>query len=795
MWRMRIPEAFRCQDMTHHDVIAMARLVVAAYPNQAQHPVFVVGPRTAGSYFVPLVRAVFERHGLNVMGAIAIRPKEGLSTTERRQLRAANAADALIVIVDDHPNTGNTFVLMVSILRGLGAANQNMVIVAPDHAAQTDWTPRVHPVRVITLAAEQFYKAKLLADDARLLDLVLECTGMASRKSLRVFQGPALDRINDGLRAHYPDSFQVRLKRVFGVDAPAADSGSRSSLILAKSVGWGWLGYHAPLAADRLQEFVPRLIGLRSGLMFIEWVGNADWPHDIPSRECIAERVPGYVASREHLLPLAEDPTVGVIGYRTTARDKILRLLRRPYGSMLQRVAREALNRRHDRFVAPNPTLVDGRITPENWVGDAAGPRKVDFEHHNFGGGEEDIVDPLFDIAGAIYSLNLDDEEENRLLGKYLELSGVEPGGAAGIGERLMLYKLFVGQRAMGRSADVLDAPGSPERHRQANLNFLAARNFLTYQMNRHHAARIDVQKDLSWSQRLFFMDLDGVFDVQLLGFFPHTTANGLKALRLLQTQGYSVVPNTDRSVEHVRNYCETYGLPGGIAEHGSIFVDRVAGREQLLLGKEAQQELGRCRSLLEKMPGVHLDPGYQEVVHCYRYRGSRWIGLAQNELQALLSEGGFKWLDVIAGSADTYFVPKGISKGSALEAAVQRIGVSSVLTVAIGDSIRDMPMLARADRGFVVANGSADLKAFARSAKHVRLLRQPVQRGLLEAVQHTLDEHDGTAASKASQRAQTFVRASDQSLDEALAAFERPVLGRWLSVLFGARRNHPRTG
>jgi hypothetical protein len=42
--------------------------------------------------------------------------------------------------------------------------------------------------------------------------------------------------------------------------------------ILVKSVGWGWLGYHAYHAGNRLRGFVPEIFGVRNGFIFMEWV-------------------------------------------------------------------------------------------------------------------------------------------------------------------------------------------------------------------------------------------------------------------------------------------------------------------------------------------------------------------------------------------------------------------------------------------------------------------------------------------------------------------------------------------
>src|SRR2546422_6546132 len=91
------------------------------------------------------------------------------------------------------------------------------------------------------------------------------------------------------------------------------------------------------------------------------------------------------------------------------------------------------------------------------------------------------------------------------------------------------------------------------------NERYLAARNFLTHQLHRACAGFLPPRPTARWSDALVFLDVDGVFDCELLGF-PHATVSGLTALALLQAQGFAVVLNTGRSVEHVREYCRTYG-------------------------------------------------------------------------------------------------------------------------------------------------------------------------------------------------------------------------------------------
>jgi hydroxymethylpyrimidine pyrophosphatase-like HAD family hydrolase len=670
----------------------------------------------------------------------------------------------------------------VRLLGGLGVAPRNMTILAPDHPAQTDWKPLVAPVEVVTLDPAEFYKTRLLGDDTRLLALARELIGADCDEALQLRTGSALDRINTELAARCGDSFQVRLKRAFRLEWQGATHPC-SPIVLAKSVGWGWLGYHAYLAGARLEGRVPHLLGLRDGLMFIEWMGDPDRFPEAPDSEAIAAAVPRYVAARASALRLEQDPTLDATGYRRTGRDRIAAALRRPFSALWGRLAVESLKRRLAASRPPAPMLVDGRMSPENWIVGPQGVRKVDFEHHNFGGGEQDIVDPAYDLASASHALNLDRNAEERMIAEYARLSG-----DTRVRDRLIQYKYLVGLLAMDRAANDLQRKLSPEQHREANLRFLGGRNYLTFQFNRHHAARMPWTAPPRWTSQLFFLDLDGVFDIQALGFFPHATPAGLVALRRLQRHGFSVIPNTGRSVQHVRDYCRNYELPGGIAEYGCLFVDHISGRKERLFSPEQADQLGRCRARIAALSGAHVDPGYEAAVRAFRYRGGQWVGLQRGEASDLIRAGGFDTLDVVCTDADTYFVPKGVNKGTALTAVKERLEPKASFVAAMGDSDQDIEMLRRADRAFVPANASAQLRAIARTLGHVSVTRRARQKGLLEAVDALLRERGPAASPEPGIASENRPAASGHPVDWALDSIDEPRLRRWLGLLFAGR-------
>src|SRR5207249_544782 len=191
-----------------------------------------------------------------------------------------------------------------------------------------------------------------------------------------------------------------------------------------------------------------------------------------------------------------------------------------------------------------------------------------------FGGAELDFVDPAYDLAAAIFELAFTEQEEQELLESYVRKSGDRT-----IVDRLLLYQLLHGILTMKRATYEIARERTGERREEWNERYLRARNFLTYRMNRFHSGLTAREQRARWSRRLFFLDLDGVFDCEALGF-PHTTPSGVAALRLLRAHDVSVVLNTGRGVDDVRDYCRAYGFPGGLGEFGSVFVDAVTGRE-----------------------------------------------------------------------------------------------------------------------------------------------------------------------------------------------------------------------
>ena len=144
--------------------------------------------------------------------------------------------------------------------------------------------------------------------------------------------------LNAELAAHYAEGFQVRLKRVF-------ESGTER--VMAKSVGWGWLGYHAWLAGIALEGLVPRPSRLRDGILYSEYE-DPQTGQEAGPRACGA-----YIARRVNTLALSEDPASESSGYRWCGWDDLVAVLSRIYGPYLGRLKKSAIRRRLRAYVAP----------------------------------------------------------------------------------------------------------------------------------------------------------------------------------------------------------------------------------------------------------------------------------------------------------------------------------------------------------------------------------------------------------------------------------------------------------
>src|SRR5437588_2450784 len=115
--------------------------------------------------------------------------------------------------------------------------------------------------------------------------------------------------MNAALERRSNDPWHNRLKRIYEVRLEGGGGRTETRYVLAKSVGWGWLGYHAVLAGERLAGFVPPLLGLRDGILYTEWLPQVDPAEASGDRGRWIEAAASYVAARVRCLKLDSDPS------------------------------------------------------------------------------------------------------------------------------------------------------------------------------------------------------------------------------------------------------------------------------------------------------------------------------------------------------------------------------------------------------------------------------------------------------------------------------------------------------
>jgi hydroxymethylpyrimidine pyrophosphatase-like HAD family hydrolase len=723
--RMKIPEGFRCQDLTHYDVFLMVEMFLKNHP--VQEPIAVVGLRTAGAYFAPLAQHYFAALGWKSVDSITIRPKVGVTRKEKKRLRSFIKKKKHIFILDDYPNTGHTLRLTLTILQRFGADLKTVTVVVPQHFFKTDWRlseSEAAGVKFLVLESSAIRKQKVL-DPEWAEELLTNYYSDLGWDSVRICRHHEIDLLNQRLHNHYGDGFQSRLKNVFELLLMKNNGKSSLQRVFVKSVGWGWLGYHSYIIAHRLHEYVPRVIGLRDGFLFTEW----DEPSVKSDSSVSVEKLASYIAARTEKLALKEDPRIHYPDYGWGWLEARA-VLRRAYGETIGRLKDARLLKEMRKFSTTKPAVIDGKMHNDEWIMSNSTIYKTDFEHHNFGAPELDIVDSAYDIAGSVFEFHLNESEEEDLIDLYKKNAD-----DINIEDRLLLYKLLYGTVMMRRSLEKIGRSSNYDVQRSLCLRYLAAWNFLIYCMNRFCFSLMPKFREVLWTGRLFFMDVDGVFNSEVFGF-PHTTISGIEALNLLHRHGYSVVLNTGRSVEHVRNYCRNFLLPGGVGEYGCFFFDAVRNREIPLVGKESMDELRRCRDAIEKESFAFCDPSYRYAVRLFRFAGKGTVGLKQEEMIKLLSKLNCKGLSVLFRESDTYIVPTATHKGSAMMAVQEYLGIADATCAAMGDSEFDVTMLEGARSAYAPSNCSSQIRQLGKKGR-CRIVPFPAQRGLLAAAKH----------------------------------------------------------
>jgi hydroxymethylpyrimidine pyrophosphatase-like HAD family hydrolase len=738
--KTKIPAFFRSRDFAPADCLELSRRFVATFPED-RRPVLVVGLRTAGSFLAPLSCALLMRHRKKV-DWIAIRPSKALSKPERSSLKRAAQERAWVVVVDESIHSGQTLAKTVELLRRSGFSDQDVVVLNPAEPAFPDWKTspigQVLPnVTTITLEPAERYKSRLL-DSKEVADRLDQYFTARGYLRIQVVESAVNREMNLEWRTKPPERVDVRLKRVYEVHLQRPDGATEVRHVLAKSVGWGWLSYHAFLAAERLHEFVPPLLGLRQGILYMEWIPqNVDSPVQVQNRTVLIDWMASYVAARTQRLRLDSDPTTGLVRERRHKGLTILAdSLRRAYNSRVAAALNRSPIQKRLAMQSPFAIMTDSKMSPGEWI--VAGPKllKTDFEHHAQGKNELGITDPAYDLAGAAFHFGFSDLECDRLVRKY-----VEQTGDARVEDRIFLNKLLVAFWEQNLAALGLHGTNLLHRREKSHQQYIRAWNFMVSESIQECGKLCQRPAKISWKAPLVVTDIDGVLDRMVFGF-PSSTAAGVRAISLLHAHQFSIAANTARSLEEVKQYCRSYGFAGGLAEYGAVFWDGVNQRELGLVDPESLEQLAEVDRALREIPGVFLNDDYRYSLRAFIYQNDRTNPLPRGMVQDVLAKLGAVRLQVHHTGLDTAVTAREANKGTGLRALLKFVGLHAEDVTAIGDSEPDLAMFRVARSSF--APGHILCRREARLLG-CHIAAQPYQPGLLEIAQRIVHPRGGT--------------------------------------------------
>lgn len=793
--RMGTPSPFRQLDLTPQDVLQLGDCFVRRFPDRTQ-PVLLMGLRTSGSYFAPLLRAFLASEGYSRVQLLTVEPIRGVGRSEAKTLKRLAALGYWALIVDDPPKTSRTMLAALAFAQRAGFAPASVKFVAPTHSANPSWFETLPPDSVVTFPARQWHKVRLLSEPVAERQIAEYFRQDFARVSI-VADGRAVD-FNDALHASISDERGRRLKRVFEVELQTPDGEQQTTYVLAKSVGWGWLGYHAFLIGQRLSGHVPPLLGLRDGILYQEWIPQPESGF-AGEHDKLVDASAAYTAARVRRVNLSGSVASMESKKHNAGSELLVKTLGRAYGRLLpERMMRPHIGRMLQARRCPVPTVIDGNMGRSEWVLGPRGPLKTDFEHHGLGKNTLDVVDPAYDLADAILKFELAPDAECKLVQAYIDQSG-----DAGVRQRLFMHKLLAGLAAMSQAQDqLLASPHGAKVQYELHRRFMSAWNFLTVQTARQCGSLCHPRAQLHWRSPLVVLDVDGVIDRRLFGY-PSTTAAGIEALSLLSAHDVAVALNTARSASEVQDYCAAYGLAGGVAEYGSYLWDAVHRRERVLIDAQAKRQLAELRRNLQRLPGVFLDERHRCSIRALTYRdkpqgilqdltnfaGASNIGdgalapLPKHLIDRLLVDLRLDRLAYHQTMIDTTILAKGADKGTGLAALRDWVLRPDVETIAVGDQEADLSMFGVATRSFAPANVGCRRQA---QLLGCRISSYAFQRGLLDIVRSIV--HPDNARRE---RCNAALRAA--SLEQplflaALQAADRPWRVNLIKALFSPR-------
>ncbi len=714
---IRLPACFRGFDQRPDDVWRLMVRFAERWPDR-RRPVLVVGVRTSGAYLAPLCAASLRAIGYDDVSILTLRPGQRLLAAERRVVLDAARRSALVLLTDDPPSSGGTVSRAAGDLQHIGVSEGRIVLALQLFGGRSTLPQPLQRYEAVLLEWQDWSVHESLEPHA-------------VERDFAAFLGPStnvsmVERITlptaQVERGHMRAVYRVRL-------TSSVTGGKTDRVVCVDGAGLGYLGRHAVVVADALRGYVPEVFGCAAGLLYRVWLPEASLVEPVrrDSVPQIADEIASYVVARNRALRVDQDMSQR-LGEQRAVWQRSSGLLSQAFGraAPLSRLALGPLARR--LLQVNRPSVIDGNTALSRWFGREDGTTrlvKVGFAGAGFAHRDPPSYDPVFDLAGAAASARV------RELAVELRRSYERRAGEPIDEERWLLYQLVHLQRECEHAR--------PQD--QAELQRAQSRALHSYV-----AATIFNETRPAAQGPLCAFDIDGVLESGWLGFASMSPAACL-ALRALSCHGYRGLLATGRSIEEVRDRCESFGLAGGVAEYGSVIYMHDARRVEDLLTTTDRRHLGALRRTLLEMDGVIVDAAYRRSVRASLLDdGGDARALSAELIDSALARSGTRpFLRAIQGGKQTDFVPTRIDKGVGVRVLAARLGVAAahgegrVLALAVGDTESDLPLFRLAELALAPANVDAHVRAAG-----VRVLSESYQRGAARAVAVLLGHQPG---------------------------------------------------
>ena len=727
--RLRVPRSLRVSGMYPQDCRLLADRACSARADAAG-PVLVVGVSTSSWYLNPLFAAALEELGHADVRVIVLRGDELPPSRAADAVRELVARGGWAMVIGDPGGGGVGFVRAISTLTELGLPESRITVAncgladalhltvrgagdREDSAAEPEPLLRgFEQVRHVALTPEERYVHRMLSDEA------VERWLNRAHVLQRLDADAAV--ITGG--TWVPNSQPHMWHRLLEVELQRGGMPSQV-FVLGRSVGLGFFGYHAWLTAVCMRDRVPEAIGIYRGVLFLRWEASQELSGPIQPADL--DEIATYVAARARRLTLRrrhDSKREARPTDKTT--NQVARLVSQP------RIGKRTPARVAEQIGSiqpPTHSVVDGRMDPSEWVRLARGGLlKRESAARN-----PDVTDPVHDLAATVIGFRLDADEERHLVAAYQRLSGDFKDLAA----RLAVHKLQLGWSELAEVPSLGFDLGTKAGRVSFARELVIRETLLTRTVNGYLAGLYLTNTTRDMSGQVLALNIDNSFETNRLGF-EATSPAGVQALQLLLTHGRGVVGYSDNSLGELRERCHTFGLLGGVAEHGSVIWDEQRKEALSMIGEETRLTVARLRDALLDETDLLIDPRHQYSLRLFRHTDEGRRAADADFIRAVMARHAITGLRLIHDRRWTMVCDAGARTAGALERWRSTKGAPGFLgqVLVVGDDLEDIGVMSNVDGSRAPESVGADLRV--RAAKlpmwHVH---RPYQAGTLQIV------------------------------------------------------------